>query len=85
MVSWMAGCTGVDSDGNLNVFNVERNDDDRWLNTNIGHPDNTWNPENVWVFSRSYPHSFLSGACLWGVLFYQLSVPTTEHLTDFFE
>lgn len=33
----------TDSDGNLNVFNVKRNDDGKqWLNGNNGNPDNFW-------------------------------------------
>lgn len=41
-----------DSDGNPNVFNVNRNDDGLWLNANNGRPDNEWNPENRFVFLR---------------------------------
>lgn len=48
----MAPRTFVDSDGNLNVFNVERNEDGLWLNANNGNPTNFWNPENRWVFAR---------------------------------
>ena len=51
-VARMASRTFTDSDGNLNVFNVERNDDGQWLNTNNGNPDNLWNPGNRWVFAR---------------------------------
>ena len=40
----------TDSDGNPSVFNVERNDDDLWLNNNIAHPTNKWNPKNEFVF-----------------------------------
>ncbi len=40
----------TDSDGNLNVFNVDHDDDDRWLNTYNGHPDNLYNPDNRVVF-----------------------------------
>ncbi len=42
----------TDSDGNLKVFNVERNDDDRWLNSNYDNADNVWNGDNRWVFVR---------------------------------
>jgi hypothetical protein len=43
----------TDSDGNLNVFNVKRNDDGKqWLNGNNGKPDNFWNADNRWVFLR---------------------------------
>ncbi len=41
----------TDSDGNPNVFNVNRNDDGkRWLNTNYANPGNRWNLENEIVF-----------------------------------
>jgi hypothetical protein len=44
-----------DSNGNLNVFNVEHDDDGRWLNANYGNPDNVWNPDNEFVFvSRNF-------------------------------
>lgn len=42
------------SDGNLNVFNVERNENGAWLNTNEGNPDNVWNGNNHWMFSRNW-------------------------------
>src|SRR3989338_538337 len=48
----------TDSDDNLNVFNVEHNDNGRWLNSNNGHPENRWNVDNRWVFSRSNPVHF---------------------------
>ena len=41
----------TDSDGDLNVFNVERNSDSLWLNTNYGNPDNFWNGDNRFFFS----------------------------------
>lgn len=41
---------GTDSDGDLNVFNVDHDDNGRWLNSNYGKPDNVWNPDNQWVF-----------------------------------
>ena len=49
------GCMHVtDSDGNPNVFNVNRNDDGkRWLNANYANPDNRWNLENEIVFCLS--------------------------------
>ena len=48
----MAFCTLLtDSDGNLKVFNVKRNDNgELWLNGNNGHPDNFWNADNRFVF-----------------------------------
>ena len=42
----------TDSNGNLNVFNVELNDNGLWLNGNNGNPDNFWNGNNRWVFAR---------------------------------
>jgi len=50
----------TDSDGNLNVFNVKRNDDGLWLNANYANPDNHWNGDNLWVFRRPQLTSFLS-------------------------
>jgi len=44
----------TDSDGNPNVFNVEHDDNDRWLNTNWDNSDNHWNGNNRWVFLRRY-------------------------------
>ena len=43
----------TDSDGDLNVFNVEHDNDECWLNGNNGHPDNFWNGGNRWLFLRS--------------------------------
>ena len=40
----------TDSDGNLNVFNLNRNDDGVWLDNNWAKPDNRWNPDNELVF-----------------------------------
>jgi hypothetical protein len=40
----------TDSDGNLNMLGVNRNDDGRWLNTYNGNPDNRWNREIGFVF-----------------------------------
>jgi len=42
----------TDSDGDLNVFEVEHNSDGRWLNSNNSKPDNVWNADNRWVFAR---------------------------------
>ena len=41
-----------DSDGNLNIFKVEHDDDDLWLNGNNGNSDNFWNDNNRFVFVR---------------------------------
>lgn len=41
----------TDSDGNSNVWNVDRNDDGmRWLNANYANPRDRWNLDNVIVF-----------------------------------
>lgn len=40
----------TDSDGNLNIFNVEHDDDDLWLNANYGNPDNFYNGNNRFLF-----------------------------------
>jgi hypothetical protein len=42
-----------DPDGNLCLFTVYRNADERKLNTWNGHADNEWNPDNRFVFLRS--------------------------------
>lgn len=53
--------------GNLNVFNVEHDDDGRWLNANYGNPDNVWNPDYQFVFvSRNF---FIYLLIFWGVRF----------------
>ena len=54
----------TDSDGDLNVFNVERDGDDFWLNTNNGHPDNRWNADTRWVFVRRNSFHFSPGGFL---------------------
>lgn len=59
----------TDSDGNPNVFNVNRNDDGKpWLNTNWTKPDNEWNLDNELVFrlrNRVYFSPALAGGfCL---------------------
>ena len=41
----------MDSDGNPNVFKLNRNDDGKqWLNANYANPDDQWNLENEVVF-----------------------------------
>lgn len=57
----------TDSDGNLKVFNVERNENGLWLNSNYGNPDNFWNGDNRWVFIRR--NSLLLLNYNWGVCF----------------
>jgi len=49
-VDQTARYTFRDSDGDLNVFNVEHHNDGLWLNSNYDNPDNLWNPDNRFVF-----------------------------------
>ena len=48
----------TDSDGDLSVFDVKRDDDGRsWLDAHDGHPSNFWNADNRFVFvSRRFLH-----------------------------
>ena len=48
------------SDGYLNVFNVERNDSELWLNSNYDNPDYVWDADNQWVFIRSHNSLYFS-------------------------
>ena len=63
-----------DSDGDPNVFNVNRDDDELWLNTNDGRPDNEWNPGDRFVFLRPRKsHHALQQTALTGGLLVQLA------------
>jgi len=66
-VAWVAFYALTDSDGDLKLFNVERNDDDLWLNSNYGNSDNFWNSNNRFAFVlpqiSSFP-AFLAGFIL---------------------
>ena len=42
----------TDRDGNRNIFAVDNDNDELWLNDNNGHPDNFWNADNRFVFVR---------------------------------
>ena len=61
----------TDSDGNPNIFDVEHDDNGRWLNDNYGDPDNFWNGNNRFVFVRrkslhfspSFPGEFRFESC----------------------
>ena len=53
---WVATEPITGSDGYPDVFNVDRDVDGRWLNGNYVNPDNTWNPDDSWVFGRNYVH-----------------------------
>ena len=51
----------TDSDGNPNIFDVEHDDNGRWLNDNYGNPDNVWNGNNRFVFVRRKSLHFSPG------------------------
>jgi len=56
----MACYTKTDSNGNPNVFKLERNEDGLWLNANYANPENQWNSEVQFVVSprkRFFPPS----------------------------
>lgn len=42
----------ADSDGDLDVFDVDTVYGDRWLDSYYGSPDNFWNGDDQWVFVR---------------------------------
>jgi len=46
----MAHHTKPDPGGNPNVFKLNRDGDDLWLNNNWANPENQWNPNNEFVF-----------------------------------
>lgn len=73
----------TDSDGNPNVFNVNRNDDGKsWLNDNWAKSDNKWNSDNEIVFHlRNFFFSALQVAVF---LFWiiQTIFPTSKHFTN---
>ena len=85
-VSLMTHRTNTDSDGNPNVFKLERNDDGLWLNDNWAKPDNEWNPDNKFVFRLR--NSFLFRGLYVAVFLFgiaEIFLPTSEHLARFFE
>ena len=60
----------TNSDGNLNVFAVNHDSDDLWLNTYWSNPRNSWNPDNSFVFVLGYslyfsPNFLLGEFCFW--------------------
>lgn len=74
----------TDSDGNPNVFKLERNDDGLWLNDNWAEPDDEWDPGSKFVLRLR--NCFLSAALHVAVFLFrivQILLPTTEHLADF--
>jgi hypothetical protein len=46
----MARRAKPDPDGNPNVFKLNRDGDDLWLEGNWANPENQWNPNNEFVF-----------------------------------
>jgi len=58
----------ADSDGDLKLFSVERNDSDLWLNSYYDNPGNIWNADNRFVFARPrnslYFSTFMGGFIL---------------------
>jgi hypothetical protein len=42
----------TDSDGNLNVFRIEHDDDGLWLHGSNGSPGVFWDGDDRWVFVR---------------------------------
>lgn len=72
---WLYGWHGIqtDRDGNPNVFNLNRDEDELKLNANNAKSENRWNPNNQFVFRlRKYflsaltrrGFSFLDFLCL---------------------
>ena len=83
-VSRMTCRTNTDSDGNPNVFELERYDDGLWLDDNWAKPDNEWNPNNKFVFRLR--NSFLFRGLHVAVFLFRIAeifLPTTEHLAYF--
>ena len=76
----------TDSDGNPNVFKLERNGGGLWLNDNWAKPDNEWNPDNKFVFRLRNSFLFRGlhvAVFLFGIA--EIFLPTAEHLTRFLE
>lgn len=40
----------ADSGGDLDVFSVERDDSELWLDSDWGYPDDFWDADDRWVF-----------------------------------
>ena len=59
---------GADADGNPNVFNVNHDDNGRWLNNKWAKPDNKWNPDNQLLFRLR--NSVLPRYFSWRVFFF---------------
>ncbi len=48
----------TDADGDPKVFDVNHDNDERWLNTNWTNPDNHWNGDKQVAFVRRKPLRF---------------------------
>ena len=78
----------TDADGNPNLWNVNHDDDDRWLDNDNGRADNVWNPDNRFVFLRRNSLHFSpvlrSGEfCFVSCPFHPPSIrPTSSSLSD---
>ena len=74
----------ADRNGNPNVFEVERNKDGLWLNSNWTKPSNKWNPANRFAF-------FLPKVLLFRIFYkvrflfviIEIFLPAAKHLTYF--
>ncbi|HUY69833.1 MAG TPA: hypothetical protein VMU70_02370 [Candidatus Tyrphobacter sp.] len=74
----------TDSDGNPNIFKLERDDDGLWLRDVWAKPSNEWNPDNGFVFRLR--NCFLSAALRVAVFLFRIVkvfLPTAKHLSDF--
>ena len=77
-------CT--DLGGNPNVWNVNANDGDRWLDNNDAKPSNRWNGNNKFVFRTR--NSFLFRTLQRAVFLVRIReafLPPAKHLADFLE
>lgn len=79
MVAQTACYTLTDPDGNLNVFNVDHDNDEQWLNTNWFNPENVWNPDNQFVFVRPRKSLYFSPLQMGEFSFIEFFNPASEH------
>ena len=77
--------TFTDSDGNPNVFNLERNEDGLWLNNNWTNPDNRWNPDNEFFFRFRYYFFPRLNDAVFILRTFQFFLPTAEHPANFLQ
>lgn len=67
----------TDRDGDRNIFNVEHDSDDLWLDASIGRPDFVWFADGRFVFARrNYPRfsPSLGEFCFWSWPFHPPSI-----------